>query len=236
MTKGKFFGSDFLDLFQHVEVQALLAGELERAVRRADGHGQRVAAALFDELGRLVRIGQAHAADDVFLDAAELAQFGLDDDALGMGPIDHAAGDLDVLLELLVRGVDHHRAVEAAVDAVVADFFGAVIEMDGENHLRKDLVGRADHRFQESLVGVASRAAGNLQNERGALGRVDRVVVRLRLAQIATEQADRLFQVVDVVRPDGVFAVGVLKKLFRRNDHGITQLLGGGSRASLTNR
>ena len=76
---------------------------------------------------------------DVFLDAAELAQFGLDHDPLGMGPIDDPPGGLDVLLELLVRGVDHHRAIEAALDAVVADLFGAVVEVDGEDHLGKDL-------------------------------------------------------------------------------------------------
>ena len=169
--QGEVLGQRLLDLFQHVEVQALLAGELERPVRGADGHGQRVAAALLDELGRLGRIGQADAADDVFLDAAELAQFGLDHDPLGMGPIDHPPGDLDVLRELLVRGVDHHRAVEAAVDAVVADLFGAVVQVDGEDHLGKDLVGRADHGFEEPLVGVAAGAAGNLEDERGAVGR-----------------------------------------------------------------
>ena len=92
---------------------------------------------LGDELGRLVRLGQADAAHDVLLDAAELAQFGLDDDPLGVGPIDDPAGDLDVLLQRLVRGVDHHRAVEAAVDAVVADLFGAVVEVDGEDRLRE---------------------------------------------------------------------------------------------------
>ena len=42
---------------------------------------------------------------------------------------------------------------------------------------------------------------------------VDRVVVRLRLAQVAAEQADGLLEVVDVVGPDGVLAVGVLKQL-----------------------
>ena len=161
----------------------------------------------------------------VFLDAAELAQFGLDHDPLGVGAIDDPPGRLDVLLELLVRGVDHHRAVEAALDAVVADLFGAVVEVDGEDHLGKDLVGRADHRLQEPLVGVAAGAAGNLEDERGTLGRVGRLVVRLRLAQIAAEQAHGLFEVVDVVRPHGILAVGVLKQLFRGDDHGTRWLL-----------
>ena len=111
-----------------------------------------------DEFGRLGGIGQAHAADDVFLDAAELAQFGLDHDPLGMGPVHHAAGDLDVLRQRLVRGVDHHRTIKTAVDAIVADVFRAVVQMDGENDLRKDLVGRADHGLQEAFVAIAAGA------------------------------------------------------------------------------
>ncbi len=42
-----------------IEVQPLRAGELIGAVRRADGHGQRVAARALDELDGLVGIGQA---------------------------------------------------------------------------------------------------------------------------------------------------------------------------------
>ena len=106
---------------------------------------------------------------------------------------------------------DHDGGVKSAVDAIVADFFGAVVEMDGENRLRKDLVGGSDHRFQESLVRIATGAAGNLNDEGGALGRIDRIVVRFGLPQTPAEQADGLLQVVDVVRPDGVFAVGVLE-------------------------
>ena len=57
----------------------------------------------------------------------------------GMGRIDDAARDLDILLERLVAGVDHHRAVETRVDAIHARLLVAVIEVDGENGLRKDL-------------------------------------------------------------------------------------------------
>ena len=121
----------------------------------------------------------------------------------------------------LVRGVDHHRAIEAALDAVVAGLFGAVVQVDGEDRLGKDLVGRADHGLQKPLVGIAPGPAGNLEDERGALGGVDRVVVRLRLPQIAAEQADGLFEIVDVVRPHGIPAVGVLEQLFGGNDHGM---------------
>ena len=73
---------------------------------------------------------------DVLFDAAELAQFRLDDDALGVRRVDHAPGDLDVLLERLVAGVDHDRAVEAAVDAVHAGLLVAVVQVDGEDRHR----------------------------------------------------------------------------------------------------
>ena len=115
---------------------------------------------LGDELDRLVGLGQAHAAHDVLFHAAELAQFGLDGDALVVGPIDDPLGGLDVLVERLVRGVDHHRAVEAAVDAVVADLFRAVVEVDGEDRLGKDLFRRADHGLQEPLVAIATGPRG----------------------------------------------------------------------------
>ncbi len=191
-------------------------------MRSADGHGQRIAAAALDELDRLVGIGQAGMVGvdrNVFFHAAQHAQLGLDRDSLLVGPLDDAARDGDVLVERLVRGVDHHRGIEAAVDAVVADFFGAVVEMHRENRLGKNLLGGANHGFQKPLVGKAARAARNLDDERGALCRIDRFVVRVLLAQIAAEQADGLLEVVDVVGADGVFAVGLLKKLFGGDDH-----------------
>ena len=52
------------------------------------------------------------------------------------------------------------------------------------------------------------------------------LVVGLRLAQVAAEQAHGLLQVVDVVRPHGILAVGVLEQFFGRDDHGIRFLLG----------
>ena len=167
--------------------------------------------ALGDELGRLVGLGQALAAHDVLFDAAELPQFGLDGNALLVGPIDDPLRGRDVLLERLVRGVDHHRAVEAALDAVVADLFGAVIEVDGENGLGKDLFRRPDHGLQKPLVAIRPGAAGNLDDERCADRGLRRVAVGVRLAQIAPEQAHGLLQVVDVVRAHGILAVGVGK-------------------------
>ena len=39
-------------------------------------------------------------------------------------------------------------------------------------------------------------------------------------AQVAAKQADGLLEVVDVVGPHGILAIGVLKQFFRRDDHG----------------
>ena len=111
-------------------------------------------------------------------------------------------------VELLVRGVDHHRAVEPAGDAVVAGLFRAVVEMDGENRLGKDLVGRADHGLQEPLVGVAAGAAGDLNDERGAVAGLTGSLLDFDLPRLPRNRPTRLLEVVDVVGPHGVPAVG----------------------------
>jgi hypothetical protein len=162
-------GQAGLDLLEHVEVEGLLALELEGAVRGADGAGEGVAAGLLDEVLGLGRIGQAGVAFldlDVLLDAAEHAELGLDGDALGVGGVDDALGDRDVLLERIVRGVDHHGAVEAGVDAIVAGLLVAVVEVHREDGLGEDLVGGADDGLEHALVGVFARALGNLDDER----------------------------------------------------------------------
>ncbi len=161
-------GDFFLDGADHVEVQALLALELVRAVAGADGGGERVAPGLVDEFDGLVRVGQAGVAFvhlDVFLHAAELAEFGLDADALGVGALDDALGDGDVFVEIVVAGVDHDRRIKAAVDAVVAGFLVAVVEMDGEDRLGENDLRRADDGFEHALVGVFARALGKLDDE-----------------------------------------------------------------------
>ena len=200
-----------LDLLQHVEVQGLLALELEGAVRGADGGGEAVAAGLLDKSLRLGRIGQAGVAFldlDVLLHAAEHAELGFDGDAFRMGGVHHTLGDRDVLGERIVGGVDHDRTVEAGLDAVVARLFVTVVEVHREDGVRKDLVGGADDRLEHLLVRVFARALGDLDDKRG-----------LRL-EAAAEQAHRLLRIVDVVGADGVFAVGVFEQLGRCNDHG----------------
>ena len=165
---------------------------------------------LLHELLRLGGIGQfrvGSATLDVLFHAAELAEFRLDHEALGMGRLHDALGDLDVLLERLRAGVDHDRAVETAVDAVHAGGFVAVVQMNREHRGRENLVGRRDQGLEHLLVGVGPRALGELDDERGLA------------VEVALEQAHGLLQVVDVVRADGVLAVGVFEQFFGCDDH-----------------
>jgi hypothetical protein len=143
----------------------------------------------------------------VLLDALEDAEFGLDHQALGVGGVHDALGDLDVLFERLVGGVDHDRAVDAALDAVHAGRFVAVVQVDGEHGVGEDLVGRLEHDLEHPFMRVRTSALGDLDDEGGLA------------AHVPLEKAHALLEIVDVVRPDGILAVGVLEKLFGVDDH-----------------
>ena len=208
-----------LNLFEDVEVKTLSSGEFERAMRGANRDGKGVDAGLFNELSGLRRISQFNGTNNVFFNAAELSEFGFNNDIFGVRGVDNAFGDLDVLREFFVRGVDHDGAVETAVDAVVADFFGTVVKVNGENGVREDFVGGADHTFEEALIGIIAGATGNLDDERGALGGVAGIFVFGGFTEVAAEKTDNLLEVVDVVRPDCVFAIGGFEQFFCRNDH-----------------
>jgi len=204
-------GQAALDFFQHVEVQRLAALEFKGTVARADGAGERVAAGLLYKLLGFGGIGEAGVPFldlDVFLDSTKHAELGFDGEALGVGAFDDALGDGDVFLERIVRGVDHDRAKEARVDAVVASLLVTVVEVHGENRFGVNLGCAADDCFEHPLVGVFACALRDLNDERG-LG-----------VDCALEQPHRLLRVVNVIRADSVFTVGVLKELCGRYDHG----------------
>ena len=211
MHDQRVAGEALLDLVEHLEVEGLFALELEGTVRGADGAGEGIAAGELHELlgfGGLGEAGVAFVDLDVLFHAAEHAELGFDGDALGVGAIHDALRDGDVFVELVVGCVDHDRAEEAGVDAVVASLLVTVIEMHREDRLGENLTGRADDGFQHALVGVFPGALGNLDDE-GGFG-INR----------ALEQAHGLFGVVDVVSADGVFAVGVFEELRSSDDHG----------------
>jgi len=203
-------GEVLLDLFDDLEVKALLALELECAVAGADGGGEGVAPAALDKFDGFGGVGQAGVAffhNHVFFHAAELAEFGFDGEALGVGAIHDAPGCGDVFFKGRMGGVDHDRAVEAGIDAVVAGGFVTVVEMNGVDGLGENLTGGANDRFDHALVRILTRAFGELDNE-GSLA-----------LKTAAEEAHRLLDVVDVVCPDGVFAEGVFGKFSGGYDH-----------------
>ena len=112
------------------------------------------------------------------------------------------------LVERVVRGVDHHGAEEAGIDAVVAGFLVTVVEVHREDGLGEDVGGGADNGLKHALVGVFARALGDLDDE-GGLGRDGTL-----------EQAHGLLGVVDIVGADGVFPVSVFEELRGGDDHG----------------
>ena len=116
-----------------------------------------------------------------------------------MSGVNNALGNGYVLFKLVMAGINHDRAVEAGLDAVVAVFLVAMVEVNSEDGLGINLVGGADHTFKEAFVGVLPSAFANLDDER-------------RFAGDATfEQTNGLLEVVDVVSADGVFAIGVFE-------------------------
>ena len=161
-------GQEGLDLVEHVEMQRLPAFELEGAVGGADRAGEGIASGGLDEPLGLGRIGQAGIAFldlDVLLDPAQHPELGLDGNVLGVGPVDDPLGDGDVLGERIVGGVDHDRAVEARIDAIVAGLLVTVVQVDRVDRRRKDLLGGQDDRLEHALVGVLARAFGDLDDE-----------------------------------------------------------------------
>jgi hypothetical protein len=124
-----------------------------------------------------------------------------------MSFVDEAFADRDVFLKWLMARVDHDRAVKTRRDAVVTGFLVAMIEMHGENGVRKHSLGRADHRFEHALVRIFSRAFGKLDDEwRFAL-------------DVTAEESEQLFHVVNVVSAHREFAVSDFVKLCSRNNH-----------------
>ena len=74
-----------------------------------------------------------------------------------------------------------------------------MVQVDGKDGIREDLVGRADEPFEHDLVGVGTGTLADLDDE-GSLA-----------VDTAAEQAHGLLEVVDVVCADGIFTVCCFK-------------------------
>jgi len=83
--------------------------------------------------------GQTHGGDDVFLDAASCPS------SASTRPLAWARSTTRRVVSMFFLNSSCEASIitepiEAAFDAVVADLFVAVVKMDGENHLGKDLI------------------------------------------------------------------------------------------------
>jgi len=160
-----------LDLVEDVEMEGLLALELEGAMRGADGAGEGVAAVCLTKSSASAgSVRQALPSSTLMssFHAAEHAELGLDGDALGMRLVDDALGDGDVLGERVMGGVDHHGTEEAGIDAIVACRLVPMVQMDGEDGFGKDLAGGADDGSSMRLS-VYFRAPLEIWMMKGAL-------------------------------------------------------------------
>jgi hypothetical protein len=212
-----------LDFLQHIEVETLGSGELERTMTGPDGAREAIATAALDELPGLAGIGElgvGFADRHVFFHAAELSELGLDRDPASVGRVHDPAGDGDVRVQILVARINHHGAVETALDAIHARFLVTVVQVHGEDGLRKDLVSTPDQAFEHHLVRVRPGPLADLDDE-GSLA-----------IEVATEQPHALLEVVDVVGADGELAVGDIEQVFGGDDHDWIFLSGGSSRVS----
>ena len=150
--------------------RALLTRELVRAVARADGDGERIAAGLGREFNDFFRLGiVGNCGRDFVFNASENAELGFDGDIVLVSVSDNLLRELDILGERKVAAVDHDRR-EARVNAALAGL-EAVAMVEVENDLRllaTELLGvfnRAlSHIAQDGGVGVLARTLGNLHN------------------------------------------------------------------------
>src|SRR5207248_316645 len=92
---------------------------------------------------------------DVFFNASQHSQLRFHTDALGMSAINYPLRDCDVLRERFVTGINHNRTVKTGVYAIVTSLFIAMIKMDGENGVWKNLFGRSNHSFEHTFIRVA---------------------------------------------------------------------------------
>src|SRR5205814_1052653 len=95
----------------------------------------------------------------------------------------------------------------AGIDAIVTGLFIAMIKMDGENCIRKNLFRRSNHGFEHTFVGVTS-------------GPFESWIMKWRFAlDISSEQSQQLLHIINIVSADGELSVGHLVELGGSDDH-----------------
>ena len=175
---------------------------------RADGDGEGVDARLFDELFDFfrLRVSCIMRSDlHIVLDAGELAELCLDDDAVLVCVSNDFLRALDVLFELILGAIIHDGR-ETVIDAGFARLeVRAVIEVQGDRDV-VDLEGSEDEMTEIRALCIFAGAGGCLEDDRG-----------LQFSSCFRDTLDDL-HVVDVESADGVAAlVSFLEHFFRSN-------------------
>ena len=178
------------------------------AVAGANANGQRGAAGTLDELLGLGRIGVGALAlnrGTVVLLAANLTELSLDGHVHGAASIGDGLGQGNVVLEGLVRTVDHDRGVARAESLHAAVIAIAVIEVQSDGH-GSALGGSLDHAVEVVQTSGLDGARGGLHDD-GGLGLLG-----------SGQNGHNKLEVLDVERADGVVAgLSVLEHLFGGN-------------------
>ena len=178
------------------------------AVAGANANGQRGAAGALDELLGLDRIGVRALALNrgaIVLLAANLAELSLDRHTHGATSIGDGLGQSNVVLEGLVRTVDHDRGVARAESLHAAVIAIAVIEVQSDGH-GSALGGGLHHAVEVVQTSGLDGARGGLHDD-GGLGLLG-----------SGQNGHNKLEVLDVERADGVVAgLSVLEHLFGGN-------------------
>jgi len=135
----------------------------------------------------------------MLFNAAEHAQFRFDNDALGMSRFNHTPCDGYIFIKRIAAGIDHDRAVKTGLNAVITGGFIAVVQVNRKNGFRIDFISGANQSFKKSLISIAASTLADLNDKR-----------RLRV-EVAAEQANNLFEIVDVIGANGVLTIGMFK-------------------------
>ena len=178
------------------------------AVAGANANSEGGAASALDELLGLGRIGVGALAlnrGTVVLLAANLTELGLDGHAHGAASVGDGLGQGNVVLEGLVRTVDHDRGVASAESLHAAVIAIAVIEVQSDGH-GSALGGSLDHAVEVVQTSGLDGARGGLHDD-GGLGLLG-----------SGQNGHNKLEVLDVERADGVVAgLSVLEHLFGGN-------------------
>ena len=149
--------------------RALLRFKLECAMARADCDSEGVNARLTNEFLNLFRLRVSCLVSSnlyIVLDASELTELSLDDNAMLMCISDDFLRAFDILFELVLRAIEHNGR-ETIIDAGFAGLeIRTMVEVQSDRNI-VDLEGCLDEVTEIRALSVLACASGSLEDNRG---------------------------------------------------------------------